>query len=100
MWRAKAPLQEAAAESFSRRQFVMAVTQMSFDIRVTVAQKANKRGRYSQRAARNPSEAKGILVRPRIKSFSEPIMPAYEICYLDQDGSLTYKFSATCDEIG
>ena len=24
-------------------------------------------------------------------------MPAYEISYLDQDGSLTYKFSATCD---
>jgi hypothetical protein len=71
---------------------------MSFDIRARFAQKANKRGRYSQRAARNPSEAKGILVRPRIESFSEPIMPAYEICYLDQDGSLTYKFSATCDD--
>ena len=25
-------------------------------------------------------------------------MPAYEICYLDEDGSLTYKFSATCDD--
>lgn len=24
-------------------------------------------------------------------------MPAYEICYLDDGGSLTYKFSATCD---
>ena len=25
-------------------------------------------------------------------------MPAYEICYLDEDGALTYKFSATCDD--
>ena len=25
-------------------------------------------------------------------------MPAYEICYFDEDGSLTYKFSATCDD--
>ena len=25
-------------------------------------------------------------------------MPAYEICYLNEDGSLTYKFSATCDD--
>ncbi len=25
-------------------------------------------------------------------------MPAYEICYRDQDGALTYKFSATCDD--
>ena len=25
-------------------------------------------------------------------------MPAYEICYLDRDGALTYKFSATCAE--
>lgn len=24
-------------------------------------------------------------------------MPAYEICYLDDGGNLTYKFSATCD---
>jgi len=24
-------------------------------------------------------------------------MPAYEICYLDDGGSLTYRFSATCD---
>ncbi|HKY18648.1 MAG TPA: hypothetical protein VJL82_06915 [Rhizomicrobium sp.] len=24
-------------------------------------------------------------------------MPAYEICYLDHDGVLTYKFSANCD---
>src|SRR6185312_9189311 len=53
---------------------------MSFDIRARFAQKANKRGRYSQ------------------ESFSEPIMPAYEICYFDEDGSLTYKFSATCDD--
>jgi hypothetical protein len=25
-------------------------------------------------------------------------MPAYEICYLDAAGALTYKFSATCDD--
>ncbi|HEY5347111.1 MAG TPA: hypothetical protein VIJ72_02880 [Rhizomicrobium sp.] len=25
-------------------------------------------------------------------------MPAYEICYLDRDGALTYKFSANCAE--
>ena len=25
-------------------------------------------------------------------------MPAYEICYLDRDGILTYKFAATCDD--
>jgi len=25
-------------------------------------------------------------------------MPAYEICYLDEDGALTYKFSANCDD--
>lgn len=24
-------------------------------------------------------------------------MPAYEICYRDKDGALTYKFSADCD---
>ena len=23
-------------------------------------------------------------------------MPAYEICYLDHDGALTYKFAADC----
>lgn len=25
-------------------------------------------------------------------------MPAYEICYLDETGTLTYKFSANCDD--
>jgi hypothetical protein len=25
-------------------------------------------------------------------------MPAYEICYLDDEGALTYKFSANCDD--
>ena len=25
-------------------------------------------------------------------------MPAYEICYLDEGGALTYKFSADCDD--
>ena len=25
-------------------------------------------------------------------------MPAYEICYLDETGGLTYKFSANCDD--
>jgi hypothetical protein len=29
---------------------------------------------------------------------SEAIMPAYEICYLDEAGGLTYKFSANCDD--
>ncbi len=24
-------------------------------------------------------------------------MPEYKICYLDEDGDLTYKFSADCD---
>jgi hypothetical protein len=28
----------------------------------------------------------------------EAIMPAYEICYLDEGGDLTYKFSADCDD--
>ena len=27
----------------------------------------------------------------------EAIMPAYEICYLDDEGALTYKFLAHCD---
>ena len=25
-------------------------------------------------------------------------MPAYEICYLDTDGALTYKFAADCTD--
>ena len=25
-------------------------------------------------------------------------MPAYEICYLDEAGTLTYKFTADCDD--
>lgn len=25
-------------------------------------------------------------------------MPAYEICYFDETGSLTYKFCANCDD--
>jgi hypothetical protein len=52
---------------------------MSFDIRGVFAQNSNKRGRY-------------------LDSFSEPIMPAYEICYLDDQGALTYKFTADCDD--
>lgn len=52
---------------------------MSFDIRGAFAQKNDKRGRYLDR-------------------FLEPIMPAYEICYLDEDGALTYKFTADCDD--
>ena len=27
-------------------------------------------------------------------------MPAYEICYLDDDGTLTYKFLANCEDDG
>jgi hypothetical protein len=30
--------------------------------------------------------------------FPEATMPAYEICYLDQDGTVTYRFSADCDD--
>src|SRR5437762_10574782 len=55
------------------------VTQMSFDIRAAFAQNSNKRGRY-------------------LDSFPEPNMPAYEICYLDEVGALTYKFTADCDD--
>ena len=51
---------------------------MSFDIRAHVAHRDHKRGRY-------------------FKSVETP-MPAYEICYLDEAGSLTYKFSANCDD--
>ncbi|MCX7280666.1 MAG: hypothetical protein NTX21_03715 [Alphaproteobacteria bacterium] len=28
----------------------------------------------------------------------EHTIPAYEICYLDEAGALTYKFSVTCDD--
>jgi hypothetical protein len=61
------------------RQFVMSVTQMSFDIRARVAQNIEQAGDI-------------------VQSFSEHNMPAYEICYLDEAGALTYKFSATCDD--
>jgi len=27
-------------------------------------------------------------------------MPAYEICYLDDEGALTYKFLADCEDDG
>ena len=27
-------------------------------------------------------------------------MPAYEICYLDDNGTLTYKFLANCEDDG
>src|SRR5258708_3900378 len=57
----------------------MSVTQLSFDIRARVAHNIEQAGDNGQ-------------------SFSEPIMPAYEICYLDEEGSLTYKFSANCDD--
>jgi hypothetical protein len=33
-----------------------------------------------------------------IASVLEAFMPAYEICYLDEGGALTYKFSANCDD--
>lgn len=61
------------------RQFVMTVTQMSFDFRAHVAQNIEQAGDI-------------------VQSFSEHNMPAYEICYLDETGALTYKFSATCDD--
>ena len=50
---------------------------MSFDIRERFAQNSDKRGRYLD---------------------AEPNMPAYEICYLDEEGALTYKFTADCDD--
>src|ERR1700742_1482183 len=53
-----------------------AVTHMSFDILARFPQNAKKPGRNG-------------------KTSSEPIRPAYEICCLAEDGSLTYKFSAT-----
>jgi hypothetical protein len=52
---------------------------MSFDIRTAFAQTGHQAGGY-----RN--------------SVSEPVMPTYEICYLDGDGALTYKFAANCDD--
>jgi hypothetical protein len=52
---------------------------LSFDFRERFAQNNDKRGRYLDR----------IL---------EPNMPAYEICYLDEGGALTYKFTADCDD--
>jgi hypothetical protein len=51
---------------------------LSFDIRSAFAQNSHKRV--------------GVNT-----SFSEPAMPEYKICYLDEDGDLTYKFSADCD---
>ena len=51
---------------------------MSFDIRVAVAQIAHKRGSWNE--------------------YLEAPMPAYEICYLDRDGALTYKYAATCED--
>jgi hypothetical protein len=32
------------------------------------------------------------------KQQLEASMPAYEICYLDTEGTLTYKFAADCDD--
>jgi hypothetical protein len=61
-----------------RGQFVIGVTRLSFDIRAAVAQIGDKRGTYFTSWRR--------------------VMPAYEICYLDEGGALTYKFSATCDD--
>jgi hypothetical protein len=52
---------------------------MSFDIRAPFAQTEHQAGGYR-------------------RSFSEPVMPAYEICYLDGDGVLTYTFAANCDD--
>jgi hypothetical protein len=58
---------------------VIAVTRLSFDFRARVAQIAEQAGTMLQ-------------------AFPEAFMPAYEICYLDEGGALTYKFSATCDD--
>jgi hypothetical protein len=51
---------------------------LSFDIRVRFAQNSDKRGTWI--------------------AFWSQIMPAYEICYLDEGGALTYKFTADCDD--
>jgi len=50
--------------------------------------------RHSQ-AHRAKRQTSGVDVR---QNFSEVLMPAYEICYLDEAGGLTYKFSANCDD--
>ena len=61
-------------------KFVMPVTQLSFDIRARCRAKRQSSGvGYEQNS-------------------SEAIMPAYEICYLDEEATLTYKFSADCDD--
>ena len=39
-------------------------------------------------------------MRGRTISVPEANMPAYEICYLDSEGTLTYKFLANCESDG
>jgi hypothetical protein len=51
---------------------------LSLDIHTGVAEKGNTRGNET--------------------TYSEAPMPAYEICYLDTDGALTYKFAADCTD--
>jgi hypothetical protein len=57
---------------------VKAFTRLSLDFHGHDAQKYQKRGEQAQ-------------------ASQEALMPAYEICYLDDGGALTYRFSATCD---
>jgi hypothetical protein len=53
---------------------------LSLDFRIPVAQTGNRRGKQRQNL--------------------EAAMPAYEICYLDGEGVLTYKFLANCKDDG
>jgi len=47
------------------------------------------------RPCRAKRQTSGVDVH---QNLPEALMPAYEICYLDEDGGLTYKFSANCDD--
>jgi hypothetical protein len=67
------------APADTSRHFVTCVTALSFDFCRAVAQIENKRGM-------------------QLQTLMEASMPAYEICYLDDAGALTYKFSANCDD--
>jgi hypothetical protein len=46
------------------------------------------------RQSRKRENKRGSYLTELLEAF----MPAYEICYLDEGGALTYKFSATCDD--
>src|SRR3954471_18267203 len=54
----------------------------------------NKKTSFDSRSAVAQSDDKRVVQRRP----GRRAMPAYEICYLDCDGSLTYTFAATCDD--